>query len=207
MLYLLRFIWRKMGKNGFEEREVDVESLSPFFEDYELVSAFRKMEELPPLVCAECLEGVFVVFHEGLLKEIKDRGIKRVKALFFKGLWEMKELFYLRENLFRRRKRELANFYYSAYKLLYGEDFYRKRAEVIKAISQKAGISPQIVYEYLRAHLKKEKEELRKKAEELYTEGKTQIEIAKMLGVPQQTISGWLKKGGRQEGNPKGGEA
>ena len=192
-----------MHPNTMEEREVEVESLSSFFEDYELVPAFRKMEELPPLVCAECLEGVFVVFHEGLLKEIKDRGIKRVKALFYKGLWEMKELFYLRENLFRRRKRELASFYYSAYKLLYGEDFYRKRAEVIKAISQKAGISPQIVYEYLRSHLKKEKEELRKKAEELYIEGKTQMEIAKMLGVPQQTISDWLKKGRKAGRRPE----
>jgi hypothetical protein len=190
-----------------EEREVDVESLSPFFEDYELVLVFRKLQELPSLVCATTSEGDFVVFHESLWRVLLERGIKKVKALFFKGVWDMMEIFYLREEIFRRKKKALAEFYYTAYKNFYGEDFYRKRAEVIKTISQKAGISPQVVYEYLRAHLRKEKGELRKKAEELYTEGKTQMQIAKMLGVPRRTISDWLKKGGRQEGSPKGGEA
>jgi len=184
-----------MGKNGFEEREVDVESLSPFFEDYELVPVFRGLQELPLLVCAKTSEGDFVVFHESLWQVILDRGAKKVKALFFKGVWNAAELFYLREEIFRRRKKALVEFYYLAYKNFYGEDFYRNRAKVIQTISQKAGITKRTVYEYLWKHLKEEKEELRKKAEELYIEGKTQMEIARLLGVPQRTISGWLKKG------------
>jgi hypothetical protein len=33
---------------AFEEREVEVASLKPFFEDYNLVPVFEKLQELPP---------------------------------------------------------------------------------------------------------------------------------------------------------------
>jgi len=124
--------------------------------------------------------------------------VKKVKALFFKGVWDTKELFYLRVKLFRRRKKALAEFYYFAFKNFYGEDFYRNRVQVIRAISQKAGIARGTAYEYLWKHLKEEKEELKRKATELSSQGKTQMEIASLLGVPQRTISDWLKK--RKEG-------
>jgi DNA-binding XRE family transcriptional regulator len=179
---------------GLEEREVEVSSLKPFFEDYSLVPIFGKLQEMPPLVCAATSEGDFVVFHESLWKVLLERGVKKVKALFFKGVWDMTELFYLREELFRRRKKALVEFYYLAYKNFYGEDFYRNRAKVIQAISQKAGIRRQTAYAYLWKHLKEGKEELRKKAMELSSQGKTQIEIARLLGVPQRTISDWLKQ-------------
>jgi hypothetical protein len=154
-------------------------------------------------------EGDFVVFHESLWQVLLERGVKKVKALFYKGVWDVSEIFYLREKLFRRRKKALVEFYYFAYKNYYGEDFYRNRAKVIQAISQKAGIRSQTVYAYLWKHLKEEKEELKRKAEELYSQGKTQMEITRLLGVPQQTISDWLKKrqeGGR-ENTHKGGES
>jgi transposase len=192
---------------GFEEKEVEVVSLRPFFEDYDLVPVFEKLPELPPLVCATTPEGDFVVFHESLWKVLLERGVKKVKALFFKGVWDTKELFYLREKLFRRRKKALAEFYYLAFKNFYGETFYRNRVQVVRAISQKAGITKRTAYEYLRKHLKEEKEELKKKASQLSSQGKTQMEIASLLGVPQQTISDWLKK--REEGKgetTKGGE-
>jgi DNA-binding XRE family transcriptional regulator len=184
-------------RQDLEEREVEVVSLKPFFEDYELVPVFRKLQELPLLVCAATFEGDFVVFHESLWKVLLERGVKKVKVLFFKGVWDMAELFYLREKLFRRRKKALVEFYYLAFKNFYGEAFYRNRAKVIQAISQKAGIRKQTIYAYLWKHLKKEKEELRRRVEELYSQGKTQMEIARLLGVPQQTISDWLK---REEG-------
>jgi len=187
-----------IGKSqDLEEREVEVASLKPFFEDYELVPVFRKLQELPLLVCAATFEGDFVVFHESLWRVLKDRGVEKARVLFFKGVWDMAELFYLREKLFRRRKKALVEFYYLAFKNFYGEDFYRNRAKVIQAISQKAGIRKQTIYAYLWKHLKKEKEELRRRVEELYSQGKTQMEIARLLGVPQQTISDWLK---REEG-------
>jgi hypothetical protein len=184
-----------------EEKEVKVASLKPFFEDYDLVPVFEKLPELPPLVCATTPEGDFVVFHESLWKVLLERGVKKVKALFFKGVWDTKELFYLREKLFRRRKKALAEFYYFAFKNFYGTDFYKNRAKVIQAISQKVGITKRTAYEYLWKHLKEEKEELKRKATQLYSQGKTQMEIANLFGVPQQTISDWLKKegGGREK--------
>lgn len=181
-------------RQEFEEREVEVASLKPFFEDYDLVPVFGKLQDLPPLVCAATFEGDFVVFHESLWQVLLERGVKKVKALFYKGVWDMIELFYLREKLFKRKKKALVEFYYLAYKNFYGEDFYRNRTKVIQAISQKADITKRTVYEYLWRHLKKEKEELKRKAMELSSRGKTQMEIARLLGVPQQTISDWLKK-------------
>ena len=181
---------------NLEEREVEVASLKPFFEDYSLVPIFGKLQDLPPLVCAATFEGDFVVFHESLWKALRERGVKKVKALFFKGVWDMAEIFYLRENLFRRRKKALVEFYYFAFKNFYGEDFYRNRAKIIQAVSQKAGITKRTGYAYLWRYLREEKEELRRKAAELFSQGKTQMEIAHLLGVPQRTISGWLKKEG-----------
>jgi hypothetical protein len=186
-----------IGKSQeFEEKEVKVASLKPFFGDYDLVPVFGKLPELPPLVCATTPEGDFVVFHESLWKTLLERGVKKVKALFFKGVWDIKELFYLRVKLFRRRKKALAEFYYLAYKNFYGENFYRNRAKIVLAISQKVGITKRTTYEYLWKHLKEEKEELKRKAKQLYSQGKTQMEIANLLGVPQRTISDWLKRGG-----------
>jgi hypothetical protein len=194
-------------RQGFEEREVEVVSLKPFFEDYGFVPVFWKLQELPPLVCVATPEGNFVVFHESLWRVLLERGVEKVKALFFKGVWDVAELFYLRESLFRRRKKALVEFYYFAYKNFYGENFYRNRAEVIQTISQKAGIRRQTVYAYLWRHLKEEKEKLKKLVRELYGQGKTQMEIAELIGVPQRTISDWLKReeGGREKSH-KGGE-
>ncbi len=192
---------------ALEEREVEVPSLKPFFEDYDLVPIFGKLQELPSLVCVETFEGDFVVFHESLWQVLLERGVKKVKALFYKGVWDTAELFYLRESLFRRRKKALVEFYYLAFKNFYGEDFYRNRAKVIQAISQKANITKQTVYAYLWKLLREEKEELRRMAKKLYSEGKTQTEVARLLGVPQQTISDWLKRGKEEAGrNPKGGK-
>jgi DNA-binding XRE family transcriptional regulator len=186
---------------------VEVVSLKPFFEDYGFVPVFWKLQELPPLVCVATPEGNFVVFHESLWRVLLERGVEKVKALFFKGVWDVAELFYLRESLFRRRKKALVEFYYFAYKNFYGENFYRNRAEVIQTISQKAGIRRQTVYAYLWRHLKEEKEKLKKLVRELYGQGKTQMEIAELIGVPQRTISDWLKReeGGREKSH-KGGE-
>ncbi len=197
-----------IGKSqALEEREVEVLSLKPFFEDYSLVPVFGKLQDPPSLVCVETFEGDFVVFHESLWRAMLDRGVKKVKALFFKGVWDMTEIFYLRESLFRGRKKALVEFYYLAYKSYYGEDFYANRAKIIQTISQKAGITKRTVYASLWRHLREEKEELRRKAKQLYSEGKTQMEIARLLGVPQRTISDWLKReeeGGR-ENTHKGG--
>jgi hypothetical protein len=187
------------GCQELEKREVDVVSLKPFFEDFDLVPVFEKLQELPLLVCARTSEGDFVVFHESLWCVLLERKVEKVKALFFKGVWDVEEIYYLREKLFRRNKKVLVEFFYFAYKNFYGEDFYRNRAKVVEAISQKAGITKRTVYEYLWKHLKEEKKELKRKAKHLYSQGKTQMEIARLLGVPRQTISDWLKKerGGR----------
>jgi hypothetical protein len=66
-----------------EEREVEVASLKPFFEDYDLVPVFGKLQELSLLVCVGTVEGDFVVFHESLWQVLLDRGVKKVKALFY----------------------------------------------------------------------------------------------------------------------------
>jgi DNA-binding XRE family transcriptional regulator len=187
---------------GLEEREVEVLFLKSFFEDYSLVPIFGKLQELPLLVCASTSEGDFVVFHESLWRVLLERGVEKVKALFFKGVWDIAELFYLRESLFRRRKKALVEFYYLAFKNFYGEDFYRHRAQVIQAICQKVGIRRQTAYAYLWKHLREEKEELKRKAKQLHSQGKTQMEIARLLGVPRQTISDWLKRGGEARENP-----
>ena len=169
-------------------------SLKPFFEDYSLVPVFEKLQELPPLVCVATPEGDFIVFHESLWQVLLERGVEKVKVLFYKGVLDMADIFYLRESLFRRRKKALVEFYYLAFKNFYGEDFYRNRVKVIQAISQKAGITKRTVYAYLWRCLREDKEELRKKAKQLSSQGKTQMEIARLLGVPQQTISDWLKR-------------
>jgi DNA-binding XRE family transcriptional regulator len=186
---------------GLEEKEVEALSLKPFFEDYSLVPIFGNLQELPLLVCVGTVEGDFVVFHESLWRALLDRGVKKVRALFYKGVWDMAELFYLREKLFKRRKKALVEFYYFAYKNFYGEDFYRNRAQAIQAISQKANITRRTVYAYLWKHLREERKELKRKAEDLYSQGRTQMEVARLLGVPRQTISDWLKKG--EEGREK----
>ena len=49
------------------------------------------------------------------------------------------------------------------------------------------------IYRWLDEVIEEEDRELKEKAVKLWREGKTQEEIAKELGVPQQTISDWLK--------------
>ncbi len=46
--------------------------------------------------------------------------------------------------------------------------------------------------------LQKEKEELKKLVQELSSQGKKQLEIEELLGVPQQTVSYWLNENNLQ---------
>jgi len=93
-----------------EEKEVEIASLKPFFTDYDLVPVFGKLQDLLPLVCATTSEGDFVVFHESLWRVLLERGVEKVKALFFKGVWDMAELFYLRENSSEEGRKPLWSF-------------------------------------------------------------------------------------------------
>jgi predicted transcriptional regulator len=75
-----------------------------------------------------------------------------------------------------------------------GKDFYRKRGQVIKEIMQETGLTRQYIYKILEDILQKEKEELKHLVKELYSQGKSQYEIEELLGIPQPTISRWLKE-------------
>ncbi len=68
----------------------------------------------------------------------------------------------------------------------------RDRNTAIQKVALILSKTERMVYNYLADLLKQEDEELRKKAEELYQQGKTQEEIAKELGLDRTTIAKWF---------------
>jgi predicted transcriptional regulator len=75
-----------------------------------------------------------------------------------------------------------------------GKDFYRKRGQVIQEIMQETGLTRQYIYKILEDILQKEKEDLKQLVKELSSQGKSQLEIEEILGIPQPTISRWLNE-------------
>jgi hypothetical protein len=57
---------------------------------------------------------------------------------------------------------------------------------------QETGLSQSYIYKILEDTLQKEKEDLKKLVWELHSQGKSQLEIEDILGIPQPTISRWL---------------
>ncbi len=68
----------------------------------------------------------------------------------------------------------------------------RDRNTAIQKVALILSKTERMVYNYLADILKQEDEELRKRALELYQQGKTQDEIAKELGIAIGTVNGWL---------------
>jgi len=69
----------------------------------------------------------------------------------------------------------------------------KRRTEIIQKLALIFKKSERHIYRWLDEVIEEEDRELKEKAVKLWREGKTQEEIAKELGVPQQTISDWLK--------------
>lgn len=80
-----------------------------------------------------------------------------------------------------------------AYKTMRQVGAKRERTEIIQRLALIFKKSERHIYRWLDEVIEEEDRELKEKAVKLWREGKTQEEIAKELGVPQQTISDWLK--------------
>ncbi len=161
----------------------------------------------PFIVCArvEGLQGLHLVDTHHTYFALKSAGKTTAKALVVNEEIPIEKIIIVQLRLNRseqkpltlRERKQSVLKHYQSIKNKLGNDFYRKRGQIIQEIMQETGLSQAYIYKILEDTLQKEKEELKKLVQELSSQGKSQYEIAELLGVPRSTISDWLKEGGR----------
>jgi predicted transcriptional regulator len=161
----------------------------------------------PFIVCArvEGLQGLHLIDTHHTYFALKGAGKTTAKALVVNEEIPTEKIIIVQLRLnrseqkpltLRERKQAVLKHYYNIKNKL-GKDFYRKRGQIIQEIMEETRLSRPYIYKILEDTLQKEKEELKKLVQELYSQGKSQYEIAELLGVPRSTISDWLKECGR----------
>ncbi len=162
----------------------------------------------PFIVCAhvEGLQGLHLVDTHHTYFALKSAGKTTAKALVVGEEIPIEKIIIVQLRLNKseqkpltlREKRQSVLKHYFSIKNKLGKDFYRKRGQIIQEIMQETGLSRTYIYKILEDTLQKEKEELKKLVQELYSQGKKQLEIEEMLGIPQPTISYWLNENNYQ---------
>ncbi len=158
----------------------------------------------PFIVCArvEGLQGLHLVDTHHTYFALKSAGKTTAKALVVNEEIPIEKIIIVQLRLnkseqkpltLRERKQAVLKHYQSIKNKL-GKDFYRKRGQIIKEIMEETGFTQRYIYKILEDTLQKEKEELKKLVQELYNQGKTQLEIEEILGIPQPTLSRWLNE-------------
>ena len=164
-----------------------------------LKQAILEGEELPPviMVYVKELEDWRIVNgnHTAKAHELLQRPVKVFEV---EGEFSYEDAIRLQlelnpiENL-PVSKEDLKVMAIRAYKTMRQVGAKRERTEIIQKLALIFKKSERHIYRWLDEVIEEEDRELKEKAVKLWREGKTQEEIAKELGVPQQTISDWLK--------------
>ncbi len=164
-----------------------------------LKQAILEGEELPPviMVYVKELEDWRIVNgnHTAKAHELLQRPVKVFEV---EGEFSYEDAIRLQlelnpiENL-PVSKEDLKVMAIRAYKTMRQVGAKRERTEIIQRLALIFKKSERHIYRWLDEVIEEEDRELKEKAVKLWREGKTQEEIAKELGVPQQTISDWLK--------------
>ncbi len=163
----------------------------------------------PFIVCArvEGLQGLHLVDTHHTYFALKSAGKTTAKALVVNEEIPIEKIIIVQLRLNRseqkpltlRERKQSVLKHYQSIKNKLGKDFYKKRGQIIQEIMQETRLSRPYIYKILEDTLQKEKEELKKLVQELYSQGKSQYEIEEMLGIPQPTISRWLNENNLQE--------
>ncbi len=164
-----------------------------------LKQAILEGEELPPviMVYVKELEDWRIVNgnHTAKAHELLQRPVKVFEV---EGEFSYEDAIRLQlelnpiENL-PVSKEDLKVMAIRAYKTMRQVGAKRERTEIIQRLALIFKKSERHIYRWLDEVIEEEDRELKENAVKLWREGKTQEEIAKELGVPQQTISDWLK--------------
>jgi transcriptional regulator with XRE-family HTH domain len=162
----------------------------------------------PFIVCArvEGLQGLYLVDTHHTYFALKAAGKSSAKALVVQEEIPAEKIIIVQLRLNRseqkpltlRERKQAVLKHYLNIKNKLGKDFYKNRGQIIQEIMQETGLSRSYIYKILEDTLQKEKEELKQLVKELYSQGKSQLEIEEMLGVPQRTISHWLNENNLQ---------
>ena len=164
-----------------------------------LKQAILEGEELPPviMVYVKELEDWRIVNgnHTAKAHELLQRPVKVFEV---EGEFSYEDAIRLQlelnpiENL-PVSKEDLKVMAIRAYKTMRQVGAKRERTKIIQSLALIFKKSERHIYRLLDDVIEEEDRGLKEKAVKLWREGKTQEEIAKELGVPQQTISDWLK--------------
>jgi hypothetical protein len=162
----------------------------------------------PFIVCArvEGLQGLHLIDTHHTYFALKNAGKTTTKAIVVHEEIPIEKIIIVQLRLnrseqkpltLRERKQSILKHYLNIKNKL-GKDFYRKRGQAIQEIMQETGFSQAYIYKLLEDILQKGKEDLKQLVKELYSQGRSQLEIEEMLGVPQRTISYWLNENNYQ---------
>ena len=162
----------------------------------------------PFIVCAniEGLQGLYLVDTHHTYYALKSAGKTTAKALVLNEEIPIEKIIIVQLRLnkseqkpltLKERKQSVLKHYINIKNKL-GKDFYRKRGQIIQEIMRETGLSRTYIYKILEDTLQKEKEDLKQLVKELYSQGKKQLEIEELLGIPQPTISLWLNENNLQ---------
>jgi len=162
----------------------------------------------PFIVCSrvEGLQGLYLVDTHHTYYALKSAGKTNAKALVVSEEIPIEKIIIVQLRLNRseqkpltlRERRQSVLKHYLNIKNKLGKDFYKKRGQVIQEIMQETGLSRPYIYRILEETLQKEKGELKQIVKELSNQGKKQLEIEELLGIPQPTISHWLNENNYQ---------
>ena len=158
----------------------------------------------PFIVCArvEGLQGLHLIDTHHTYFALKSAGKTTAKAIVVNEEIPIEKIIIVQLRLnkseqkpltLKERKQSVLKHYQSIKNKL-GKDFYRRRGQIVQEIMQETGLSQAYIYKILEDTLQKEKEDLKQLVLELSSQGKSQLEIEKILGIPQQTISRWLNE-------------
>jgi predicted transcriptional regulator len=162
----------------------------------------------PFIVCArvEGLQGLHLIDTHHTYFALKSAGKTTAKALVVNEEIPIEKIIIVQLRLnkseqkpltLKERKQSVLKHYLNIKNKL-GKEFYRRRGQIIQEVMQETGLSRQYIYKILEDTLQKEKEELKQLVNELYSQGKRQLEIEEILGIPQQTVSYWLNENNYQ---------
>jgi len=158
----------------------------------------------PFIVCArvEGLQGLHLIDTHHTYFALKSAGKTTAKAIVVNEEIPIEKIIIVQLRLnkseqkpltLKERKQSVLKHYLNIKNKL-GKDFYRRRGQIVQEIMQETGLSQAYIYKILEDTLQKEKEDLKQLVLELSSQGKSQLEIEKILGIPQQTISRWLNE-------------
>jgi predicted transcriptional regulator len=162
----------------------------------------------PFIVCArvEGLQGLHLIDTHHTYFALKSAGKSTAKALVVQEEIPIEKIIIVQLRLnkseqkpltLKERKQSVLKHYLNIKNKL-GKEFYRRRGQIIQEVMQETGLSRQYIYKILEDILQKEKEDLKQLVNELYSQGKRQLEIEEILGIPQQTVSYWLNENNYQ---------